>query len=55
MVKTLPLADKPHLLQPNARKEELFGRMRNQIGGIEGRIIKVMLRFRNQIPWEFQK
>lgn len=21
----LPLADKPHLLQPNARREELFG------------------------------
>lgn len=28
MVTALPLADKPHLLQPNARKEELFGRPR---------------------------
>lgn len=25
MAEALPLADQPHLLQPNARKEDLFG------------------------------
>lgn len=25
MIQALPLADQPHLLQPNSRKEDLFG------------------------------
>lgn len=25
MVEALPLADQPHLLQPNARRDDLFG------------------------------
>jgi len=25
MTQAMPLADQPHLLQPNARKEDMFG------------------------------
>lgn len=31
LVEALPLADQPHLLQPNSRKEELFGMPRQQL------------------------
>jgi E3 ubiquitin-protein ligase EDD1 len=31
LVEALPLADQPHLLQPNSRKEELFGMPRQQV------------------------
>ncbi len=31
LVEALPLADKPHILQPNSRKEELFGMPRQPI------------------------
>ncbi len=31
LVRALPLADQPHLLQPNSRREDLFGMPRQQV------------------------
>ena len=31
LVKALPLADQPHILQPNSRREDLFGMPRQQV------------------------
>ena len=31
LVKALPLADQPHILQPSSRREDLFGMPRQQV------------------------
>nr|XP_039264604.1 E3 ubiquitin-protein ligase UBR5-like isoform X3 [Styela clava] len=62
LVKALPLADKPHLLQPNARKEELFGRPRQRCDSVDDAAFfdpdlpgTGMGQLRHKMPAKFEK